>query len=232
MATMLKVLTNVFREAPKLKEITEPRLLPDDSLTIVVPTYNEESKIENCIKSILKSDPPSKNWMILHVDDCSTDSTVEIVQNLQLESDIPQGRLEIISAGTRPISERWVGKNWACSQAMKKINSSWVLFIDADTELECKTLKRSLRQSIDEKIDLLSLAPRIVCSCLSEWMVQPIISMLLAIGFPILKTNNPQDNFAFAAGPFMLFQKEAYDQIGGHESIQDEVVEDIKLAKK
>ena len=200
------------------------------SLTVIIPTYNEELKIERCIRSVLASEQPCKRWKVVLVDDCSTDQTIQVVENVSADIDMKVNLVEIISAGERPIGEKWAGKNWACTQGMKNVDSSWVLFLDADVELEKDTLKRSIAQATEEKIDLLSLAPKLVCGCLSEWMVQPIIAMLLAIGFPISKTNSPTTKEAFAAGPYMLFKKDAYVAIGGHKNIPNEVVEDIKLA--
>ena len=63
-------------------------------------------------------------------------------------------------------------------------------------------------------------------------MVQPIMTSLLMIGFPISDTNDSRNNKSFAAGPFMLFKRGSYELIGGHEGTFDEVVEDIALAKK
>jgi hypothetical protein len=105
------------------------------------------------------------------------------------------------------------------------------LFIDADVRLKPDALKRSLAQALDEQADLLSLAPRLSCGCLAEWMVQPIMASLLGLGFPILETNDPASPVAFAAGPFMLFKASTYAQIGGHRALAGEVVEDLALAR-
>ena len=115
--------------------------------------------------------------------------------------------------------------------ALCETESEWVLFIDADVRVNTDAIKRALNQAITEEVDLLSLAPRITCSCSSEWMVQPIIACLLAIGFPINKTNNPYEETAFAAGPFMLFRQSAYNSVGGHNKVAGEVVEDLALAR-
>ncbi len=94
------------------------------------------------------------------------------------------------------------------------------------------TLRRALRQAEADQADLLSLAPRLACSCLAEWMVQPIMASLLGLGFPIQAANDPASEVAFAAGPFMLFRRSAYEQIGGHRSLAAEVVEDLALARR
>lgn len=44
-------------------------------------------------------------------------------------------------------------------------------------------------------------------------------------------TNDPESPVAFAAGPFMLFRREAYTAIGGHRAMAAEVVEDLALAR-
>jgi hypothetical protein len=62
-------------------------------------------------------------------------------------------------------------------------------------------------------------------------MVQPIMASLLGLGFPIVEANNPSSDVAFAAGPFMLFRRDAYDAIGGHRALAGEVVEDLALAR-
>ena len=140
-------------------------------------------------------------------------------------------RFRLIQAGPRPPHQRWVGKNWACSKAAEQISSEWILFIDADVRLQPDALQRALAQAIEENADLLSLAPRLGCGCLAEWMVQPIMASLLGLGFPILETNDPESPVAFAAGPFMLFKTATYAGIGGHAALAGEVVEDLAFAR-
>jgi hypothetical protein len=125
-----------------------------------------------------------------------------------------------------------VGKNWACSVAMEQVQSEWVLFVDADVRLQPATLRRGLAQASAEGADLFSLAPRLSCGCLAEWLVQPIMASLLGLGFPIEAANDPASPVAFAAGPFMLFRRSAYAAIGGHRALAAEVVEDLALARR
>jgi hypothetical protein len=141
-------------------------------------------------------------------------------------------RFTLLDAGPRPAGERWVGKNWACSVAVEQLQSEWVLFVDADVHLQPATLRRALAQASAEGADLLSLAPRLSCGCLAEWLVQPIMASLLGLGFPIEAANDPASAVAFAAGPFMLFRRSAYAAIGGHRALAAEVVEDLALARR
>ena len=230
-------LQRVFQAAPQLNPSVPPLPLDADlvdgeaiSLTVVIPVFNESLNIKRSLGSVFKSLPPCGDWQVVVVDDMSTDSTADLARECAQQLN-QQHRFSLIQAGPRPARERWVGKNWACSKAMDGVTSSWVLFIDADVELRPTALRRALVQAIDERADLLSLAPRLVCTCLAEWMVQPIMASLLGLGFPIVVANDPSSDVAFAAGPFMLFRRSAYDAIGGHRALAGEVVEDLALAR-
>ena len=230
-------LMRVFQQAPQLNP-SVPTLPVDAevvdgegiSLTVVIPAFNESLNIRRSLRSVFQSLPPCGNWHVVVVDDMSTDSTADMAQECAKQMD-QLNRFTLIQAGPRPAKERWVGKNWACSKAMEHLKSSWVLFIDADVELRPTALRRALVQAIDERADLFSVAPRLVCTCLAEWMVQPIMASLLGLGFPIVEANDPSSDVAFAAGPFMLFRRSAYDAIGGHRALAGEVVEDLALAR-
>ena len=233
---LITSLVRVFARAPKLQG--PPPLSQDPaaalittSLTVVVPAYNEAANIAACLTSLLHSEDPCGDWRVLMVDDGSTDATVAIAQEAALACGATEPRFSLLEAGPRPAGESWVGKNWACSRAMEQVVSEWVLFVDADVRLQPATLRRALAQASNENADLFSLAPRLSCGCLAEWMVQPIMASLLGLGFPIEAANDPASAVAFAAGPFMLFRRRAYLEIGGHRDLAGEVVEDLALAR-
>jgi len=168
----------------------------------------------------------------LVIDDSSVDKTFLNAKNLIPKFLSKNIKLEIIPAGPRPKEDNWVGKNWPCYVGSKKVDSEWVLFLDADVEIGSRCIYNALYKSCNEEIDLLSLAPKVNCNCLAEWIVQPIMTSLLTIGFPISQTNDPESKTSFAAGPFMLFKKTSYLKIGGHKDTFDKVVEDLALAEK
>ncbi len=49
-------------------------------ISIIIPTYNEEKNIENCLKSLLNQTLPRKNYEIIVVDGKSKDNTVKIAK--------------------------------------------------------------------------------------------------------------------------------------------------------
>jgi GT2 family glycosyltransferase len=240
-------LEQVFARAPRLAELQESGpeasasatatasvalALASTSLTVVVPAYNEAANIAACLTSLLRSEDPCGDWRVLLVDDRSSDATVAIAEAAAGACGATEPRFSLLDAGPRPVGERWVGKNWACSRAMEQVVSEWVLFVDADVRLQPATLRRALAQATTDGADLLSLAPRLSCGCLAEWLVQPIMASLLGLGFPIEAANDPASAVAFAAGPFMLFRRSVYAAIGGHRDLAAEVVEDLALARR
>jgi glycosyltransferase involved in cell wall biosynthesis len=229
---LLLGLQRVFASAPRLEPLDVHQSLPSSTLTVVIPAYNEAGNIAACVSAVLASDPPCERWSLMVVDDDSSDATDRLARDAAAASGALPERFSLLQAGPRPVGEHWVGKNWACSCAADQLRSDWVLFLDADVRLHPETLSRALLQAEHDQADLLSLAPRLSCSCLAEWMVQPIMASLLGLGFPIEAANDPSSEVAFAAGPFMLFRRQVYEQIGGHRSLASEVVEDLALARR
>jgi len=135
------------------------------------------------------------------------------------------------NVGPRPKGEIWRGKNWACDQATKRATGDYLLFLDADVRLQPQAITQALLNAQKYQTDLLSCAPAIVCGCFAEWLVQPLMMNLIAIGFDFEGVNNSdKPEVALAAGPFMLFLKEAYDKVGGHRAVAENAVEDVALA--
>ena len=48
-------------------------------ISVICPIYNEESRIEDCIQSIVNQDYPHNEMEVLFVDGMSTDRTRDIV---------------------------------------------------------------------------------------------------------------------------------------------------------
>ena len=69
-------LQRVFALAPRLKR-AEATSIPDTSLTVVIPAFNEAQNIAACLSSVLASTPPCRDWSVLVVDDDSTDATID-----------------------------------------------------------------------------------------------------------------------------------------------------------
>lgn len=211
--------------------------LPDDfspgqpKISVIIPAYNEAANIEGCLTSVLAStETPAEFLEVWMIDDQSSDHTLEIAQRLQ--ETLADRRLKLLVGEPRPSGERWMGKNWACVQGAQQAKGEYLLFLDADVRLKPGAVATAIHTMQTEQIDLLTICPEVVCGCLAEWLVQPLILTLLAIGFDFVEVNNPASETAFANGQFMLFQRSAYEKLGGHQSVASEVVEDVELARR
>ncbi|MEL7085717.1 MAG: glycosyltransferase [Cyanobacteria bacterium J06597_1] len=208
------------------------RKIAETDIAVIVPAYNEELNIRPCLTSILDSTPSPIR--IVLADDGSIDATAALADQLRQER--ADDRLSILHVPPRPEDERWVGKNWACDYAVKQLGSSseglpdYLLFLDCDVTLEPGALEAAVALARQQQVGLLTIAPEIVCGCVAEWLVQPIMMASMAGWFEPSLVNNAERSDAFAAGPFMLFERSAYLKIGGHAGVKDCVVEDVELA--
>lgn len=90
------------------------------TISVIIPTKNEEQNIAQCIKSVKKSGVRSQeSEEIIVVDNKSTDRTTEIAKKLGAK---------VFQAGPERSAQRNFGA--------KKATGNYLLFLDADMELE------------------------------------------------------------------------------------------------
>jgi glycosyltransferase involved in cell wall biosynthesis len=236
-----------FHQAVALPCQTAPRLTPVIDLpatlpkiAVIIPAYNEAINLKACVESVLQSQhPQAASLQVWIADDESTDATPLIAKAL-VQTD---PRVNLMMVPPRPTTTTWLGKNWACAQAVDAITATtggsgpggfdYLLFIDADVRLRPGVIAAALTTAETIQADLVSCFPSVVCGCLAEWLAQPLIFRLLVAGFNPVVVNDPQQpDMAFAAGPFMLFRHSAYQQIGGHHAVAADLVEDVALARR
>lgn len=217
-------------QIPQLQPLPQP--LPTiPRVAVIIPVYNEAENLRDCLSSILQSTSLSTMHLnVWVVDDQSTDGTGAIAQQLQQEWADP--RLHLLPGQPRPTDTLWMGKNWACAQGAAQARGEYLLFLDADVRLQTGAIEAAVLQADQNHVDLLSCGPQVLCGCLAEWLVQPLLFNQLLIGLDWLAINTPNPAVVFAAGPFMLFRRSAYEEIGGHRGVADQVVEDVELARR
>jgi chlorobactene glucosyltransferase len=195
-------------------------------VSVIVPARNEAVNISNCVRSLSRSTYP--DFEIIVVDDRSADHTAEIARS------VPRGnarRIEVIDGA--PLPDGWLGKPWACHQGAKRAAGQLLLFTDADTTHGPSLNSRAVAGLSEEGADLLTVTGRQLMETFWERLVQPQIFLLMLIRFPDFERVARNDRWrdAIANGQFLLFRREAYEAIGGHEAVRDEVAEDLALAQ-
>jgi glycosyltransferase involved in cell wall biosynthesis len=210
----------VTNESPNSSPPSAP--LPP-SISAIVPARNEEAVIAACIES-LEQQPEIAE--ILVVNDQSTDKTAGIVRSLMVK--IPRLRL----LETQDVPSGWVGKNNAVFLGAKEAKSSWLLFTDADAELQPGAAASALQIAQEKSAALISFSPEQITQSWYEEALIPFVYSRLAKHFSYDDVNNPASPAAAANGQFLMIQRDAYNSIGGHASVAGEVLEDVGLAKR
>jgi chlorobactene glucosyltransferase len=195
-------------------------------VSVIVPARDEAVNIEACVRSLTSSTYPT--FEVIVVDDGSEDGTGGLARGVGPGR---ARRLEVIE-GT-PLPPGWLGKPWACQQGFEVAEGELLLFTDADTTHGPGLLGRAVAGLEEDGADLLTVVGRQLLGSFWERLVQPQIFFMMFFRFPRVEqaVKNHRWRDALANGQYMLFRRETYLAIGGHEAVRDEIVEDLALAQ-
>lgn len=195
------------------------------AVSILVPARNEEKNIRTCIESLVAQDYPDYEVVVL--DDLSSDATLTILE--QIASSQP--RMKVIR-GT-PAPGRCSGKNWACTQLAQQSQYDLLLFTDADTFYKPQALRLIVTAALGEKADMISGFPRQVVGSWGERLLVPFFSWAMLSFMPLwLAYRLRMPVLSSAVGQMMLFRREAYLKIGGHQNLDAIFVDDLALTRQ
>jgi 4,4'-diaponeurosporenoate glycosyltransferase len=198
-------------------------LLEDDGIpfesnkkvSVIIPTRNEEENLPFILASL--NAQTFKPYEIIVVDDFSEDETKKIAQNYGAKtienSELPAG---------------WTGKSWSVWNGFNHSSGDILVFLDADVRLKPRALEVLLKMR--EKEDgVISVVPHHYTEKLYERF--SLISNILGIfAFTSpFERRNPEKGLY---GSCIVAQREAYEKVGGHNSIRAEILDDLKLGKK
>ena len=119
------------------RTVVDHGLLP--AVSIIVPGYNEEVTAIKTIQSLLKTEYPS--FEIIFVDDGSKDKTYDLVNNAY-------GHHPLVQVLTKPNGGKASALNFGISHAQ----NSFVVCIDADTQLKSDAIYHLMTYFTDEEI--------------------------------------------------------------------------------
>jgi len=202
----------------------ESRDLEDKPLvSICIPARNEARCIEDCVRAAIEQD--YANFEILVVDDRSEDDTGALATR-GAGGDV---RFRLIR-GEEPPSG-WAGKAWACQRLSAESVGRLLLFIDADVCLAPWAVTAAVAEQQRRGSALLSLFGDWDLRSFWEVTVVPVVGWLIRGAVNLDEANNSNSPTAFANGQFILVERDAYLRVGGHEAVQAEVLDDVRLAQ-
>lgn len=111
-------------------------------LSIIVPFYNVEQYVEDCIRSLYRQNLPMSDYEVIAVDDCSPDGSRAVVEKLQTE----YGNLKLV---VLPENRKLGG---ARNAGLANAKGDYVMFVDSDDYLLPNVLPQLLEEI--ERFDL------------------------------------------------------------------------------
>ncbi|MCM3213083.1 glycosyltransferase family 2 protein [Niallia taxi] len=205
--------------APNLTKNFQPLV------SVLVPLRNEARNVAGLINSLKSLEYPYLEIVLL--DDGSTDQTLTLLQ----EKTSGDGRFKILRG--RELPAGWAGKVHACHQLQKEANGEYILFIDADVRLKSEVIEKTLTLLKKEKVKLITGFPSFEVPGILSKILIPMMHFVVLFHLPLHLANKSKMPAATAAnGVFMFFERNAYQKIGGHRTVQTSIVEDVHLAKQ
>ena len=211
-----------FTKTPFLDRF-ENKSTTTPKVSIILPARNEEDFIGRCLESLRTQD--YNDFEIIAIDDSSEDKTGEIIEELTKKD----SKIIHVSANEKP--QNWMGKNWACMEGFKKATGNIMLFTDADTKFEKNVISLAVSHLQSEDLDALTVIPRLRCIDRITKITLPMLSTFLHSRYSALNVNNPKKKVGYFFGSFFVIKRKVYEEIGTHEKVKQEIIEDGALGK-
>jgi len=112
-------------------------------VSVIIPTRNEKKNIGRCLKSIINQTYPKDKLEIFVIDNFSTDGTQSIAKNLGVE-----------------LFEKGPERNLQRDFGVKKSHGQYLMFIDADMELEKGLIEEAVKMAQKDRLDALIIPER------------------------------------------------------------------------
>lgn len=112
-------------------------------ISVIIPAYNAEHTIERACRSVLTQSYPNVELVV--VNDGSKDTTAQILTQLQRE--YPNLRI---------ISQENGGVSRARNTGLDNVHGAYIMFLDADDELESGIMERLVAISDDHDCDIVA----------------------------------------------------------------------------
>ncbi len=175
-------------------------------ISFVIPAFNEAQYIESCVKSILASvaacDVDAGEVEIVVTDNNSTDDTAE----------------RAAAAGAHVVAEPVNQISRARNTGAAACSGAWLIFIDADSELNSDLLADVLR--------LMAAGKEAGCGSLFSMGQQPFWPRRLLSLWSWLSVR-----CSWAAGSFIACRRDAFEELGGF-SLELFAAEEIEFSRR
>jgi chlorobactene glucosyltransferase len=201
----------------------EPAPSTGPRVSICIPARNEAHNIALAVRAALSTQWPDLEVIV--VDDRSSDDTGVRAS----EAGSGDSRIRVIQ-GTEP-PPGWSGKAWALTRAAGEATGSVLLFVDADVQVHPRAVQGLVREAESRQLALLSAFGTWTLVSFWERALIPAVGWLIRGSVDFRRVNQPGRPEAFANGQLIMVDRVAYDEMGGHDVVKAEVLDDVRLAE-
>ncbi|GAB5465319.1 MAG: hydroxychlorobactene glucosyltransferase CruC [Candidatus Kapaibacteriales bacterium] len=218
--------SNIWANKNKNKNQT---LIVKPKISVLIPARNESENLKRNLPSILSQ--RYKDLNILVMDDDSSDPTPDTLDVFKSQYSNFHGYSQ------NELPKEWKGKVYALHRLSEiekdTINSEVLLFTDADDYFFGGAIETSLKVMKRNNLDMISFFPGQEFASLAERLFSPISDLILFTLLPLKlveKTSNP--SISAANGQWIMITRDAYEKIGGHESVRNSLLDDTDIARR
>jgi 4,4'-diaponeurosporenoate glycosyltransferase len=184
-------------------------------VSIIIPARDERVNIGRLLKSIREQS--LRPLEVIVIDDGSQDGTGDVARGLGAE---------VIIAP--PLPTGWRGKTWACLSGARAARGEVLLFLDADIELRPGALAAICSAYSQHHAQALSVGPYHRVKCPYE-QLSLMFNILTYAGMGSFAVCGSPTRPAGLFGPFLMIDKGVYFDVGGHEPVKSEILENMSL---
>jgi hypothetical protein len=164
---------------------------------------------------------------VIVVDDMSGDDTASVVQ--RVADDVGNGRLLLLQQKKLPPG--WIAKNYALELGQGRARGDWLLFCDADVLLGRRAVRNAISVMEQERLDHLSVFPRLEAGSLVEALVLPLFVLMYQLRLVDPRAADPASGVGAGIGAFNLVRADSYRLRGTHARIRGSILDDQALAQ-
>jgi len=194
-----------------------PKFEKDDELpkvSLIVPAYNEEASIADCISSLKRMDYPKNLYEVIIVNDGSKDKTAEIAKKYASDNIVL-----IDNSGNK-------GKARSLNHGISLAKGDYIACMDADTIVPKNILRKTLPYFKDKDIGSVTVSVKVR---FADNFLQKIVRLEYILGLSLfLKIFSLFNCVHVTPGPFSVYRKSMLDDIGCFDP--KNITEDLEIA--
>jgi hopene-associated glycosyltransferase HpnB len=117
-------------------------------------------------------------------------------------------------------------------QGVRRVDTSLVLLLDADIQLESGVIADLMRVMQKRQVQMVSVMATLQMVSFWESVLNPAFIYFFKMLYPFGLSNSANPHFAAAAGGCILLRADLFDSIGGLQSMRSALIDDCTLAQK